>query len=113
MEYRPYDRTKPYNELPLLPPSDVEEDVEVLKKLVSASRALAATNSSLHRLPHPTILVDTIALQEAQTSTAIENIFTTEDELYKAVSDSLKEENIKPATKEVLRYREALWEDTN
>jgi len=91
----------------------MEEDVEVMKKLVVASRALATTNSSIHRLPNPTMLINTIALQEAQTSTAIENIFTTEDELYKAVSETIREENIKPATKEVLRYREALWEGYN
>jgi Fic family protein len=91
----------------------MEEDVEVMKKLVVASRALATTNSSIHRLPNPTMLINTIALQEAQTSTAIENIFTTEDALYKAVSETVRKENIKPATKEVLRYREALWEGYN
>ncbi|WP_432712820.1 Fic family protein [Pedobacter sp.] len=109
-----YDRKQPFNDLPLLPPSiNVEEDIEVMKKLVTASRALATINSSIHRLPNPTMLINTIALQEAQTSTAIENIFTTEDELYKAVSETIKEENIRPATKEVLRYREALWEGFN
>lgn len=56
------------------------------------------------------MLVNTIALQEAKTSTAIENIFTTEDELYKAISDTAREAKANPATKEVLRYREALWE---
>jgi Fic family protein len=113
-EHMPYDRIQPYNDLPLLPPlKNVEEDLEVMKKLVIASRALATTNSSIHRLPNPTMLINTIALQEAQTSTAIENIFTTEDELYKAVSETIREENIKPATKEVLRYREALWEGYN
>lgn len=106
-----YDRTQPFNDLPLLPPSkNMEEDVEVMKKLVIASRALATTNSSINRLPNPTMLINTIALQEAQTSTAIENIFTTEDELYKAVSETVREESITFATKEVLRYREALWE---
>lgn len=57
----------------------------------------------------PTMLVNTIALQEAKTSTAIENIFTTEDELYKAISDTAREERANPATKEVLKYRDALW----
>jgi len=105
-----YDRTKPFNDLPHLPPlSEVENDVEVLKKLVTASRALAAVNSTIQRLPNPHMLVNTIALQEARTSTAIENIFTTEDALYKAVSDTLQEERATPATKEVLKYREALW----
>jgi Fic family protein len=55
------------------------------------------------------MLVNTIALQEARTSTEIENIFTTDDELYKAMSESKIEENSNPATKEVLRYRESLW----
>lgn len=105
-----YDRTKPFNNLPPLPPQkNIEEDIEILKKLVTTSRALATTNSSVQRLPNPYMLINTIALQEAKNSTAIENIFTTEDELYKAVSDSIKESNANPATKEVLRYREALW----
>jgi Fic family protein len=55
------------------------------------------------------MLINTLALQEAKTSTEIENIFTTEDELYKAISDTQKEANVNPATKEVLKYREALW----
>lgn len=105
-----YDRLKPFNDLPLLPPdSQVENDVEILKKLVTASRALATVNSSIMRLPNPLMLVNTIALQEAKASTAIENIFTTEDALYKAVSDTLQEDKANVATKEVLRYREALW----
>ncbi|MFP5081695.1 Fic family protein [Pedobacter sp. JCM 36344] len=105
-----YDRTKPFNDLPLLPPnSEVENDVEILKKLVTASRALAAVNSSIMRLSNPLMLVNTIALQEAKASTAIENIFTTEDALYKAVSDTVQEDKANIATKEVLRYREALW----
>ena len=107
---RQYDRNISFNDLPLLPPPDVENDPEILKKLVQASRALAAVNSNVLRLPNPFMLVNTIALQEAKTSTAIENIFTTEDELYKAISDTAREEKTDPATKEVLRYREALWE---
>ena len=52
-------------DLPLLPPnSEIENDVEILKKLVTASRALAAVNSSIMRLPNPLMLVNTIALQE-------------------------------------------------
>jgi len=110
----PFDRTKPFNDLPLLPTlQKVEEDVEILKQLVITSRALAASNSSVQRLPNPYMLINTISLQEAKTSTAIENIFTTEDELYKAVSDSIKEESANPGTKEVLRYREALWQGYN
>jgi len=105
-----FDRSKPFNSIPMLPPTaEIENDPEILKKLVSASRALATVDGNINRLPNPLMLVNTIALQEAKTSTEIENIFTTEDELYKAVSDSVKERNTDPATKEVLKYREALW----
>ncbi|MFN5460086.1 MAG: Fic family protein [Bacteroidota bacterium] len=104
-----YDRNIPYNNLPDLPPNDSIIDKEILLKWGLASRALAELNKNILRIPNPLMLVNTISLQEAQSSTAIENIFTTEDELYKAVSDTVNEENANAATKEVLRYREALW----
>lgn len=105
-----FDRINPFNDLPHLPPSsEIDNDSDILKKLVSSSRALASVNINVMRLPNPYILVNTIALQEAKTSTEIENIFTTEDELYKAVSDNKSEEKADLAVKEVLRYREALW----
>ncbi len=104
-----FDRNNPYNELPLLPPPEEVIDKEVLLKWGNAKSALAALNGNMLRLPNPQMLVNTIALREAKSSSAIENIFTTEDELYKAVSDAVKEENASPNTKEVLRYREALW----
>jgi Fic family protein len=106
-----YDRNIPHNDLPLLPPpSEMEKDPEILMKLVTASRALATMSANVQRLPNPLMLVNTISLQEAKTSTAIENIFTTEDELYKAISETNRKERANPATKEVLKYREALWE---
>lgn len=106
-----YDRNSPFNHLPLLPvPPETENNIEVLKKLVSASRALATVDSNVLPLPNPEMLINTIGLQEAKASTAIENIFTTEDELYKAISDTAAKDKTNPATKEVLRYREALWD---
>jgi len=105
-----FDRNKPFNDLPLLPPStEIDDDSDILKKLVSASRALASVNINVMRLPNPYMLVNTIALQEAKTSTEIENIFTTEDDLYKAISENKNDEKADLAVKEVLRYREALW----
>ena len=105
-----YDRSKPYNDLPHLPSQTrIEDDPDILKKLVVASRSLASVNYNILRLPNPFMLVNTITLQEAKASTEIENIFTTEDELYKAISDTVREDKSDPATKEVLRYREALW----
>ena len=52
--------------------------------------------------------MNSIILQEAKASSEIENIITTHDALFRAFS--AKTSQIDPATKEVLRYREALWE---
>jgi Fic family protein len=108
-----YDRNKPHNTLPDLPPPKEFFDTEVLMKWGLASRNLAELNKNILRIPNPSMLVNTIAIREAQTSTAIENIFTTDDELYKAISSHAKEEITDSATKEVLNYREALWEGFN
>jgi hypothetical protein len=70
-----YDRNSPFNELHLLPTAKgIDNDPDILKKLVKASRALATVNSNVLRLPNPDMLINTISLQEAKTSTAIENI---------------------------------------
>ncbi|MGS2764702.1 Fic family protein [Sinomicrobium sp. M5D2P9] len=58
-------------------------------------------------LPNPTLFLDTIYLQEAKASSEVENIITTNDELYKTLVADKKTEN--PAAKEVLSYKEALW----
>jgi len=108
-----FDRNQPFNQLPQLPPPEEIIDKDVLLQWGYASRSLAELNKNLHRLPDPAILVNTISLREAKSSSEIENIFTTNDELYKAVSDTLKEEMASSATKEVLRYREALWAGYN
>jgi Fic family protein len=104
-----YDRNLPYNLLPDLPPNKVIIEIEVLMKWGIASRNLAELNKNILRLPNPSMLVNTIALREAQTSTAIENIFTTDDILFKAISSNFKREHLDVSTKEVLNYREALW----
>ncbi|MCF8370819.1 MAG: Fic family protein [Bacteroidales bacterium] len=107
-----FDREKPFNDLPLLPPSeDKILTKEVLLLLSQANRSLGKLDGMSQRLPNPLMLVNTIALKEAKSSSEIENIFTTEDELYKALSTT--DTNISPAAKEVLRYRESLWEGIN
>lgn len=105
-----FDRNIPYNQLPLLPPPSESIDEVVLLKWGLVSRALAELSRNILRLPDPNMLVNTISLREAKTSTAIENIFTTDDDLYKAISDRINEQHASPETKEVLRYREALWQ---
>ncbi|MCK5400270.1 MAG: Fic family protein [Flavobacteriaceae bacterium] len=102
-----FNRNKPYNSLPLLPPKVILETTKVLRKTIDASRALAQLNGMLTNLPNPTLFLDTIHLQEAKASSEIENIITTNDDLYKAIVADIKFDN--PATKEVIRYKEALW----
>ncbi|WP_126970430.1 Fic family protein [Gynurincola endophyticus] len=102
-----YNPTIPYNDLPLLPPKKDIEDITILKKTISASRALSELKGAITNLPNPTLFIDTINLQEAQASSAIENIITTQDELFRA---SMNEQgNNSSATKEVMHYKDALW----
>lgn len=102
-----FDRKVPYNDLPFLPPKADIETKRILRKTISAGRALAQLNGTLLNLPNPTLFLDTIYLQEAKASSEIENIITTNDELYKSLVADRKIENT--ATKEVLSYKEALW----
>lgn len=57
-------------------------------------------------IPDQSILINAIPLQEAKLSSEIENIVTTQDELFRAAGDEAAETD--PQTKEVLRYRTAL-----
>lgn len=102
-----FNRKEPYNKLPALPPKGFSESVEIFRKTISASRALAQLNGAIVDLPTPNLFIDTLHLQEAKASSAIENIVTTNDELYRSAVSSMKE--IDPATKEILGYREAIW----
>ena len=103
-----YDKDKPYNSLPILPPSIDVESKAILKKAISANRVLAELKGMGDRIPHQGILINSIILQEARVSSEIENIVTTQDELYQAgIQGELKGS---PEAKEVLYYREALWE---
>jgi Fic family protein len=106
-----YDPLKPYNQLPLLPPKKDIETKAILKKAIAAGRALAELKGIGSTIPNQTILINTIALQEAKSSSEIENIVTTNDALFKAFS--AQSSHVDAATKEVLRYREALWESFN
>ncbi len=92
--------------IPLLPLAFDVETKTVLKKTTSASRKLAELKSIAKRIPNEAILINTLALQEAKDSSAIENIITTHDELFKANTFSDLITSI--ATKEVQNYTEAL-----
>ena len=66
-----------YN-LPKLPPPVDLETVRVFKALATANRALAELKGRAAVIPNQGILIDTLALQEAKASSAIENIVTTQ-----------------------------------
>lgn len=93
-------------EVKLLPPENLDESKAMLRKLVSANRYLAELKGVAATIPNQAILINTLALQEAKDSSAIENIITTHDELFKAelFADLLDT----PAAKEVSRYVDAL-----
>ncbi|QNP92132.1 MULTISPECIES: Fic family protein [Corynebacterium] len=106
----PFDPRVPYNALPPLPPAGEIETRAVLKAVIRAQEALAELNTACRLIPNPSILTATIPLREAQASSEIENVFTTNDELFKA---AWKVDNQPtPATKEALRYNDALYTAT-
>ncbi|MEW6488534.1 MAG: Fic family protein [Thermodesulfobacteriota bacterium] len=97
----------PYDNLPLLPPAVPLETPAVLKKAIGANRLLAELKGMGGVIPNPGVLIRTIALQEARVSSEIENIVTTNDELYRALDGATGK--VDPHAKEVLRYQDALW----
>ncbi|TWB10139.1 Fic family protein [Rhizobium sp. ERR 1071] len=82
------------------------ETIEVFKALAAANRSLAELKGRAAAIPNQGILIDTLALQEAKASSEIENILTTQDELFQA--DLFPEGLESPAAKEVALYRDAL-----
>ena len=103
-----YDRNIPYNDLPeLSPPEEEVITIEILHALNRANKALAELKGLARKLPNQAMLVNTITLREAKASTEIENIFTTDDELYKSLTYS--ESDLSGNAKEVLYYRQAVW----
>jgi Fic family protein len=89
-----------------LPPVLELETKQVLKRVTAANRYLALLRGISETIPNQTILINTLSLEEAKDSSAIENIITTHDEMYKAelYSDLISSS----AAKEVQRYANAL-----
>jgi Fic family protein len=102
----PFDLSLPYDDLPLLPPTTDVETKAVLRQALSATRALAELKGAGGLIPDQAILINAIPLQEAKASSEIENIVTTQDELFRAAIDEGAVTD--PQTKEVLQYRTAL-----
>lgn len=97
---------KPSDPIADLPPAVTLETVPVLKALARANRALEELKGRAATIPNQGILIDTLALQEAKASSEIENIVTTQDELFQA--DLQLEGPDSAAAKEVALYRDAV-----
>lgn len=107
MSKKAFNRDIPFNSLPDLPPGVNLETAEIFRATIRANKLLAELKGFCQTLPNPELLLNTIVLQESKESSAIENIVTTQDELYKAtlMGDKVKNQ----AAKEVLQYREAMY----
>ena len=93
--------------IPTLPlPYDLETK-EILRQVNRANRKLAELKGVALTIPNEQILISSLTLQEAKDSSEVENIVTTQDDLYRAELN-LKEAAINASTKEVLNYRQAM-----
>ncbi len=102
------DRNIPNNKLPDLPPKIEIETKKILKKTILANKELANMAGFCKQLPNEAIFYNSAFLaKEAKDSSEIENIITTNDELYQALASGkgVTDQN----TREVLHYIQALW----
>lgn len=106
-----FKRDEPYNNLPPLPLKKDLETKKALKKAIAANKALAEVAMACKQLPNEDVLYNVLFLEEAKDSSEIENIITTNDDLFQALASSkvIKNQN----TKEVLHYSDALWGGLN
>lgn len=86
------------------------ESVKVLKQLSKTYKALSELKGIAKIMPNQNILINALMISEAKSSSEIENIVTTHDEIYKAM---VKKDSSSPAAKEVVDYRAAIWEGYN
>ncbi|HPQ95229.1 MAG: Fic family protein [Thiothrix sp.] len=96
------------HKLPTLPNlgDDDIETIPVLKQLARSHQALAELKGVAQGMPNQGILINTLSLQEAKDSSEIENIITTQDDLYR--SDYQTQQFLTTAAKEVHHYANAL-----
>jgi Fic family protein len=82
------------------------ESTSLLRTAATAARQLAELKGVARSIPNQAILINTLGLQEAKDSSAIENIVTTHDELFRAATQPAQFAS--PAAKEVRHYVQAL-----
>lgn len=91
----------------LLPFNDYDlKTPKILEALNEATRSLAELKGLASSIPNQHILINAITINEAKDSSAIENIVTTHDSIYKVLTESGFKE---VAAKEVVDYRSAIW----
>ena len=100
-----FDPKQPFNELPLISTLEIDTSSGLGKLAEDTRVAIEILNYAVKTLPDPNILLDTLALQEARASSNIENIVTTNDDLYRGVVF----EDYTAEAKEVSRYKDALF----
>lgn len=100
-----FDPQTPYNDLPPITTLDVDSAAGLSRLAEDTRVAIEILNYAVKTLPDPNILLDTLALQEARASSNIENIVTTNDDLYRGVVF----EDFTAEAKEVSRYKDALF----
>jgi len=90
-----------------LPPEREQiETVKILRQLSKTSQSLGELKGIAKTIPNQAMLVNAVVLQEAKDSSEIENIITTQDELYKALASQSKQAS---QVKEVINYRKAIF----
>ena len=103
-----FDPARAFNRLPTLPPRADIETRAILRRCIEARSALAALKQAGELIPNQDVLINAIPLREAKDSSAIENIVTTDDKLFRHAA--MPERDADTNTKETLRYRTALFE---
>ncbi len=97
----------PYKLSNLPPPQEKIETIKILRKANSASLAIAELKGIAQTIPNQTMLINAVVLKEAKDSSEIENIITSTDELYEALTSKKTFSN--PNVKEVVNYRRSIF----
>lgn len=102
-------QSTPYQKLEKLPPKrDEVETIKFLRQTNKSATALAELKGIAKTIPNQVMLINAVVLQEAKDSSEIENIITTQDELYKALT--VNKTKVSSETKEVVNYRTAIFQ---
>ena len=99
-------KTSPYNHLLKLPPNTDLDDVVILKKVITANKAISQLNGLIRSLENPEIILEPLKVKEAVESSGIENINTTISEALQA--ELFSQEKLSPEQKETKNYKKAM-----